>query len=78
LEEKKACNVGFEVLTAVTIKSSFFWDITPCHVVKVNQRFRGTYWLHLCGRKVIQPRKKLETRSRALFAAYIYPRRKNS
>jgi hypothetical protein len=23
-------NVGFEVLTAVVMKSSVFWDITPC------------------------------------------------
>jgi hypothetical protein len=23
-------NVGFEVLTAVVLKSTIFWDITPC------------------------------------------------
>jgi hypothetical protein len=28
--------VGFEVLTAVAMKSSIFWDITPCSVLKVN------------------------------------------
>jgi hypothetical protein len=28
--------VGFEVLTAVVKKSSIFWDITPCSLLKVN------------------------------------------
>jgi hypothetical protein len=30
-------NVGFEVLTAVVMKSSVFWDITPCSPSKANQ-----------------------------------------
>jgi hypothetical protein len=50
--------VRFEVLTAVLMKISVFWDITPCGAVKVNERFRGTYHLHLKGPRV----------SRALFA----------
>jgi hypothetical protein len=33
--------VGFEVLTAVVVKSPFFWDITPCNPLKVNQHLRG-------------------------------------
>jgi hypothetical protein len=28
-------DVGFEVLTAVVMKSSVFWDITPCSPLKV-------------------------------------------
>jgi hypothetical protein len=28
--------VRFEVLTAVVMKSSVFWDITPCSLLKVN------------------------------------------
>jgi hypothetical protein len=28
--------VGFEVLTAVVMKSTIFWDITPCSLLKVN------------------------------------------
>jgi hypothetical protein len=39
--------VGYEVLTALTMKSSTFWDITTCSPVKVNGRFEGTYHLHL-------------------------------
>jgi hypothetical protein len=27
--------VGFEVLTAVTMKSTIFWNVTPCNVVDV-------------------------------------------
>jgi hypothetical protein len=28
--------VGFEVLTAVFVKNSVFWAITPCSLLKVN------------------------------------------
>jgi hypothetical protein len=44
--------VGFEVLTAVVMKSIKFWDITPCSPSSVNRRFGGTYRLHLQGRKI--------------------------
>jgi hypothetical protein len=37
----------FEVLTAVLMKSTIFWDITPCSPLKINGRFGGTYRLHL-------------------------------
>jgi hypothetical protein len=33
--------VGFEVLTAVVMKSSAFWDIVSCSSLKVNQSFGG-------------------------------------
>jgi hypothetical protein len=29
----------FEVLAAVVMKSTIFWDITPCSPLKVNRRF---------------------------------------
>jgi hypothetical protein len=48
---KNVTSVGFEVLTAVVIKSTIFRDITPCSPLRVNQRFAGTYRLHLQGRK---------------------------
>jgi hypothetical protein len=32
-------------------KSSVFWDITPCSVLKVSGRFRGTCKLHLQSRR---------------------------
>jgi hypothetical protein len=34
-------NIVFEVLTAVDMKSSSFWDITLCSPLKVNHRFGG-------------------------------------
>jgi hypothetical protein len=41
--------VGFEVVTAVVMKSTLFWDITPYSPLKVSHCFRGTYCLHLQG-----------------------------
>jgi hypothetical protein len=43
--------VRFEVLTAVVMKSTIFWDITLCSPSSVNRRFGGKYCLHLQGRK---------------------------
>jgi hypothetical protein len=43
--------VGFEVFTAVVMKSIIFWDMTPCSPLSVNRRFGGTYRLHLQGRR---------------------------
>jgi hypothetical protein len=34
--------VGIEILTEVVIKSSNFWNITPCSPLKFNRRFGGT------------------------------------
>jgi hypothetical protein len=35
----------------VAIKSTIFWDITPCSPLSVNRRFGGTYRIHFQGRK---------------------------
>jgi hypothetical protein len=51
-------NVGFEVLTAVVMKSSMFWDKTPCSALKVKRRFGGTCRLHLQGRRISQARSR--------------------
>jgi hypothetical protein len=40
-------HVGFDVFTAVVMKSIVFWDITPCSPLSVNRRFGGTYSLLL-------------------------------
>jgi hypothetical protein len=39
---------GFEFFTAVVMKSSIFWDITPRRKLKVNRRFGSSayYLLH--------------------------------
>jgi hypothetical protein len=44
--------LGFEVLTAVSMKSTIFWDITPRSPLNVNRRFGATYRLHLQGRRI--------------------------
>jgi hypothetical protein len=46
---EKEESVGFEVPTAVVMKSSIFWDITLCGPLKVNRRFGGTYSLLRAG-----------------------------
>jgi hypothetical protein len=33
------------------MKSIIFWDMTPCSPLSFNRRFRGTYRLHLQGRR---------------------------
>jgi hypothetical protein len=43
--------VGFEVFTAVVMKSIIFWDMTPCSPLSFNQRSGGTYRLYLQRRK---------------------------
>jgi hypothetical protein len=47
----KGKHVGFEVLTAVVMKHTSFWDITACSLLRVNQRFGRTYRLHLLGQR---------------------------
>jgi hypothetical protein len=37
-KKHKLTRAQFEVLAAVVIMSSIFWDITPCSPLKVNQR----------------------------------------
>jgi hypothetical protein len=41
----------FEILTAAVMKSTIFWNITPCSPLSVNRRFGGTSRLHLQGWK---------------------------
>jgi hypothetical protein len=40
------CVVGFEVLTAVSMKKDVFWVVALCSLVEVYQRFRGSCCLH--------------------------------
>jgi hypothetical protein len=56
---------GYEILTAVFIKSSIFWDIAPCSPLKVNRLF-GVTCLHLHGWRISQVRNQREACSRIL------------
>jgi hypothetical protein len=53
--------VGFVVLTPVVMKSTIFWDITPCSPMNVNRRFGRTYRLHLQGRRISWTRSQRES-----------------
>jgi hypothetical protein len=45
--------VSLKLPTQITIslKSTVFWDMTPCSPLNFNRRFGGTYRLHLQGRR---------------------------
>jgi hypothetical protein len=57
--------VEFEVLTAVVMKSTIFWDITPCSPLRVNRRFGGTYCLRFQGGRISRERNQRESRWQA-------------
>jgi hypothetical protein len=33
--------VRFQLLTVASMKMTVFWDVTPCSLVEIDQRFRG-------------------------------------
>jgi hypothetical protein len=55
-------HVGVEVLTAVVMNSTTFWDIEPCSPLRVSPRFGRTYRLHLQDRKLSRSRNQRESR----------------
>jgi hypothetical protein len=38
--------VRFQVLTATSMKMAVLWDVAPCSLVEIDQRFRGDSCLH--------------------------------
>jgi hypothetical protein len=54
-------HILFHILFIV-VKSTIFWDITPCNPLRVNRRFGGIYRLYLQGRKVSRARAQRESR----------------
>jgi hypothetical protein len=51
MHDQLTISEGFEVLTAVIMQSSVFWDITPCNPLKVNRCFGGISRLKAGGNK---------------------------
>jgi hypothetical protein len=49
--EENEKHTGFELFTAVVMKSPIFWDISACSPFKVDRRFGGIFRLHLEGRR---------------------------
>jgi hypothetical protein len=68
-------SVGFQVLTAVVMKNTLFWNITPCSPLKANRRFGGTCRLSLQGRRIIQARNQREGGSKHKKEATFPPKR---
>lgn len=56
LESMKTSHLSqaFVVLIVVSMKSTIFWDATPCSSIDVHRRFGGTPCLHLQGERVCQ------------------------
>jgi hypothetical protein len=50
------------VLTVVVMKSSIFWDIMSCSLLKVNRRFERTCCLYFLGRRISQARTQRESK----------------
>jgi hypothetical protein len=62
-----------DTLTAVVMKSTIFWDITPCSPLKVGWRFGATYRLHSQGR-ISRAKEQRESRWQAstfTLASYL-------
>lgn len=45
-QEMTLMKVRFQFVTTVTLKITIFWNVTPCSLVEVGQRFRGSYCFH--------------------------------
>jgi hypothetical protein len=56
--------VGFEVLTAVFMKSFVFWDLMTYNPLKVNQHFGRTCLFHRQGPRITQARNEHEAGSK--------------
>jgi hypothetical protein len=72
--------IGFQILTAVVMKSSVFWEMTPYSPLKVNWSFGGTCSLHLLGRRISQETDQRESKwqaekSAAEISGYIVNRK---
>jgi hypothetical protein len=61
-------SVGFQVGTPAAMKRNIFWNITPFSPLKGNQRFEGTYRLHLQDRRISRARNQLVT---SFYAGFL-------
>jgi hypothetical protein len=65
------CSVGYEVLTAVVMKSSVLWDMTPYSLLKVNRRFGRRCRAHFQGHKISEARYQHKAVSRARLMKFV-------
>jgi hypothetical protein len=64
-------SVRFEVLTVVVMRSSIFWVIMQCHLLKVVLYFRGGCLLYFRCQRISQAGKKQSSASCYLLADYL-------
>jgi hypothetical protein len=65
ISENRYLHVGGEVLTAVVMNSTVFWDITSCSKLKTNRRFGRIYYPRCQGRKISRTSYQTERRRQA-------------
>jgi hypothetical protein len=53
------------------MKSSTFWDVTPCSPLKFNRHSGGTCSLHLQGRRINRERNQREAGSKLLVGLFF-------
>jgi hypothetical protein len=61
----------------VVMKSTIFWDITPCSPSKVNRRFGGTHRIFLEIRTISRAKYKRESRRQGELSAFHLVSRSN-
>jgi hypothetical protein len=61
--------IGFELLTAVVMRSSIFWHITICSPLKAHRRFRGICLVHLQDRRIGQARNQHKARDKLNYSS---------
>jgi hypothetical protein len=52
------------------MKTTIFWDMTPCSPLKINRRFGGAYRLHLQVRRISRARNQRESRYAVLATCF--------
>jgi hypothetical protein len=64
--------IEFQVLTAVVMKNTIFWGMTPCSPLSANRRFGRTYRFHLQGQRISQARNRRESMWQAEFCLVLF------
>jgi hypothetical protein len=63
LDTQRRTNTKCILQSIYQLKSTIYWDMTPCSPLNVNRRFGATYRLHLQGRRISRARNQRESRS---------------
>jgi hypothetical protein len=72
LKISKFLSGSFFFLQTSMLKSSVFWDTTPCSPLKLNRRFGGICCLHLQGRRISPARNQHESTWQAELSCWFH------